>query len=69
MEEKKKYKHSTSSPAHNRATAKYNAANTKQYPIRLNLNTDKDIIEKLSTVDSVAGYIKDLIRADIAHEK
>lgn len=48
-----------------RANAKYNAANTKQIPIRLNINTDKDIIAKLETVDSVAGYIKQLIREDI----
>lgn len=54
-----------SSDARIKASIKYNQNNTKQYPIRLNLNTDADIIEKLSTVDSVAGYIKDLIRADM----
>lgn len=54
-----------SSDARIRANTKYNKNNTKQYPFRLNLNTDTDIIEKLSTVDSVAGYIKQLIRADI----
>ena len=62
MEEKRKR---TSSPAQRTAVAKYNAANTKQFPIRFNLNTDQDILEKLSQVPSVAGYIKELIRADI----
>ena len=57
-----------SSPAQRKAVIKYNAANTKQYPIRFNLNTDQDIIEKLSQVPSVAGYIKQLIRDDIRKE-
>jgi len=55
-----------SSDARIKASTKYNKNNTKQYPIRLNLNTDTDIIEKLSTVDNVSGYIKQLIRDDIA---
>ena len=54
-----------SSDARIRANTKYNKNNTKQYPIRLNLNTDADIIDKLSSVDNIAGYIKELIRADI----
>ena len=54
-----------SSDAQIRASAKYNVANTKQYPFRLNLNTDQDVIAKLETVPSVAGYIKELIRDDI----
>ena len=49
-----------------KATAKYQKANTKSYVIRLNLNTDTDIIEKLEQVESKQGYIKQLIRADIA---
>ena len=54
-----------STDAQIRASAKYNVANTKQYPIRLNINTDGDIIKHLETVPSVAGYIKDLIRDDM----
>lgn len=54
-----------STDAQLRATAKYQAKNTKIYPIRLNFNTDQDVIEKLSQVPSVAGYIKELIRKDI----
>ena len=54
-----------SSDARIKANTKYNKNNTKQYPIRFNLNTDQDIIDKLSKVDNVAGYIKQLIREDI----
>ena len=49
-----------------RATAKYQKSNTKLYTIRLNLNTDADVIEKLGKVDSKQGYIKALIRKDIS---
>lgn len=65
MEEKKKYTHSTASPAHTKASIKYNKAHTIQCPFRLNVNTDADIIERFQNVPSVAGYIKQLIRADI----
>ena len=40
--------------------------NTKVVPIRLNYKSDMDILDKLSSVDSMAGYIKKLIREDIA---
>lgn len=61
METKKR----ESSPAHRRATAKYNKSCTVQYSFRLNVNTDQELIERLTEVPSIAGYIKDLIRADI----
>lgn len=61
METKKR----ESSPAHCKAVAKYNKSCTVQYSFRLNVNTDDELIEKLTTVPSIAGYIKDLIRADI----
>lgn len=51
--------------AQQRATAKYQAANTKLFSIRLNLNTDSDIIKRLKEVENKQGYIKNLIRADI----
>ena len=51
--------------AQRRASAKYDAANTKQIHLKLNLKTDKDIIEQLDRQESVQGYIKDLIREDI----
>lgn len=45
---------------------RYDATNTKQIRLKLNLKTDADILEKLSEVDNMQGYIKSLIRADIA---
>ena len=49
-----------------RATRKYQKNNTKMFTIRLNLNTDMDIINKLEQVENKQGYIKSLIRTDIA---
>ena len=37
--------------------------------VRLNYNTDKDIIKKLDEVDSKMGYIKELIRKDLQTNK
>ena len=54
-----------SSDARIRANTKYNASHTKQIPLRFNLNTDKDILDRLYSVDNIQGYIKSLIRADI----
>lgn len=34
--------------------------------VKLNKNTDKDILAKIEATDNVQGYIKSLIRADIA---
>lgn len=53
------------SDARKRATAKYDAKNTKQIKLKLNLNTDKDIIDRLEEVGNMQGYIKHLIRHDI----
>jgi len=52
--------------AQKRAQARYNRQSTRQVPIRLNVHTDADILAKLDSVDSKAGYVKRLIRADIA---
>ncbi len=49
-----------------KAGKKYDSANVKKYGIKLNCNTDADVIKKLSEVDNVQGYIKELIRKDIA---
>ena len=57
------------SDAQMRAVAKYNAENTKQYAFRLNITTDKDVIEKLDHLTNKAGYIKELIRADINNKE
>lgn len=52
-----------------KAIAKHNRENTKITPVRLNFNTDSDIIEMLESVPSKMGYIKQLIRDDIAQKK
>jgi hypothetical protein len=44
----------------------YNAKNTKQIKLALNLKTDTDIIQYLATIPNMQGYIKSLIRTDIA---
>lgn len=49
----------------NKAQAKYDAANTKQIKMKLNIKTDADILKKLAEVENVQGYIKDLIRKDL----
>lgn len=48
-----------------RAQKKYDAANTRQFHMKLNRNTDRDVIEKLDSVPNMQGYIKQLIRADL----
>lgn len=46
----------------------YDKANTIQIKLKLNIRTDKDILNKLSSVPSKQGYIKQLIRADMNRE-
>ena len=46
--------------------ARYDAANTLQIALKLNKKTDADILKRLEAVGNKQGYIKDLIRADIA---
>ena len=48
------------------AQNKYAAENTKKYIFRVMLTTEMDIVEKLESVENKSGYIKSLIRADIA---
>lgn len=45
---------------------RYDATHCKNYHIKLHLTLDADIIEKLASVPSMQGYIKQLIREDIA---
>lgn len=47
------------------AQERYDAKNTKQIRLKLNVNTDADILEKLDAVGNKQGYIKELIRRDI----
>ncbi len=37
----------------------------KKLSFKLNKETDADVLEKLASVDSMQGYIKELIRKDI----
>ena len=51
-----------------RAQAKYDAGHTKQYSLKLNLITDRDIIQWLWGQHSMQGTIKRLIRQEMARE-
>lgn len=44
---------------------RYAKKNIKQFKIDCIITTEADIIEKLQSVPNKAGYIKNLIRADI----
>ncbi|MGI5873555.1 MAG: hypothetical protein ACOX8R_02700 [Bacillota bacterium] len=57
------------SEAEKKAQARYDAKNSKRMSLKFNLKTDKDILDKLESVDSKQGYIKRLIRADLEGEK
>ena len=46
--------------------AKYDAANRTPFSFKLHNTNDADIIAKLKSVPSINGYIKQLIRQDIA---
>ena len=48
--------------------AAWDADNTRQIKIKLNLRTDADILEKLSQTENIQGYIKQLIREDMKRE-
>ncbi len=49
--------------------AKYDKTHTTGLYLKLNKETDKDIIEKLEASGNKQGYIKGLIRADIKSNK
>lgn len=48
-----------------KSKAKYDKENTVRLGLKLNKNTDMDILEWLSGIENRQGYIKSLIRADI----
>jgi len=54
------------SEAQAKASLKYDRENTRRLSIKLNVNTDADILKKLDEVPSKQGYIKELIRRDLA---
>lgn len=45
---------------------KYDKTHMKQYLLKFNLEYDSDVIAKLDSMESKQGYIRQLIRADIA---
>ena len=50
------------------AQAKYDAQHTVQIKLKLNKETDADILEQLAKVGNKQGYIKELIRKDMRGE-
>lgn len=58
-----------SSKKKERPQDRYNKSHTVSIAIRLMKNTEQDIIQKLDSVPNKAGYIKQLIRADMAKDK
>lgn len=55
--------------AQKRAQKKYDANKTKTFTIKLNLNTDADIVAELEAADNVQGFIKKLIAAHVSRRK
>ena len=53
------------SEAKTAAKARYDAKTAEYFSLKLNKNTDKDIIEYLKTQESKQGFIKQAIRAYI----
>lgn len=54
------------SEAQKKTSAKWDAANTIQVKLKLNKVNDADVLQRLNEVESKQGYIKQLIRDDIA---
>ena len=46
--------------------ARYDSTHCRTYSLKLNLVNDDDVIKKLDSVPSMQGYIKQVIREDIA---
>lgn len=49
-----------------KADTKYKKANIVKVNMSLNRNTDGDILSYIATIDNKQGYLKRLIRADMA---
>lgn len=67
--EKAMKKEGKNSPAKLRAIAKYDAKTAAYFSLKMNRNTDSDIIEWLASKSNKQGYLKDLIRADMDKNK
>lgn len=44
---------------------RYEAKTIRRYALKINRNTDADILDHLESMDNVQGYIKELIRDDL----
>lgn len=54
--------------AKRKANAKYDKNNTKVISLKLNKNTDQDILDLLESVDNTQGFIKQLLRKEISSQ-
>lgn len=52
--------------ARNIVSERWDRENTRQIKFKFNLRTDSDILNHLDAQPNVQGYVKKLIRADIA---
>ena len=59
------YLDTTYANAQSKASVKYDKKNTKSISLKLNKNTDADILEKFEECDNVSQYLKQLVRRDI----
>lgn len=46
--------------------SRYDKAHTKTYGVKVVIKTERDVYERLEAIPNKSGYIKDLIRKDIA---
>lgn len=49
-----------------RKTEEWQKKNIRRVVVKLNLSRDADILDRINNCDNVQGYIKRLIREDIA---
>lgn len=61
-------KETKTTTAQKAASERYDRENTVRVAIKLNKKTDADILEQLERQENKQGYIKALIRADMASE-
>lgn len=52
-----------------KSNARYDKENTTRIGMKLNNNTDADILEWLDSLENRQGYLKALIRADISKKQ
>ena len=51
------------------ATARWKKENTRQVKFNFNIHTEADILEFLDSLPNKQGFIKELIRREIANKK